>query len=109
MQRGDLKMSVSKLICLVNKVEQYLGHHSIKDAKIMFYLFDKNEITPCLTIIKELELSPVMVTRSLKFLIDSGVVTMCMDTIDTRKKSVALTDRGKAFKLEILELMEEGK
>lgn len=99
-------MSVSKLIGLLEKVEQYLGQHSFRDAKVLVYLYQSEHSVVCYqSIIKDLELSAVGVTRSLKILSDREMITISMDTEDTRKKSVSLTDKGKALKLYIIETM----
>lgn len=100
-------MSVSKLIGLLEKVEQYLGQHTFRDAKVLVYLYAaEHDIVDCQSIIRDLELSAVAVTRSLKLLSDRDMITISMDTEDTRKKSVSLTDKGNAFKLHVIQTME---
>ena len=99
-------MSVQKLIGLLEKVEQYLGQHSFRDAKVLVYLYQsEHSVVYYQSIIKDLDLSAVGVTRSLKILSDREMITISMDTEDTRKKSVMLTDKGKALKLYIIETM----
>jgi len=99
-------MSVSKLIGLLEKVEQYLGQHSFRDAKVLVYLYQsEHSVVYYQSIIKDLDLSAVGVTRSLKILSDRDMITLSMDTEDTRKKSVSLTDKGNALKLYIIETM----
>ena len=99
-------MSVLKLIGLLEKVEQYLGQHSFRDAKVLVYLYQsEHSVVYYQSIIKDLDLSAVGVTRSLKILSDREMITISMDTEDTRKKSVMLTDKGKALKLYIIETM----
>jgi len=99
-------MSVSKLIGLLEKVEQYIGQHSFRDAKVLAYLYQsEHSVVYYQSIIRDLELSAVAVTRSLKLLSDRDMITISMDTEDTRKKSVSLTDKGKALKLYIIEIM----
>lgn len=99
-------MSVQKLIGLLEKVEQYLGQHSFRDAKVLVYLYQsEHSVVYYQSIIKDLDLSAVGVTRSLKILSDREMITISMDTEDTRKKSVSLTDKGKALKLYIIETM----
>ena len=99
-------MSVSKLIGLLEKAEKYIGQHSIRDVKVLTYLYaSEHDIVYCQSIIRDLELSAVSVTRSLKLLSDRDMITLIMDTEDTRKKSVSLTDKGKALKLYIIEIM----
>jgi DNA-binding MarR family transcriptional regulator len=99
-------MSVQKLIGLLEKVEQYLGQHSFRDAKVLVYLYQsEHSVVYCQSIIRDLDLSAVGVTRSLKILSDREMITISMDTEDTRKKSVMLTDKGKALKLYIIETM----
>ena len=100
-------MSVSKLIGLLEKVEQYLGQHNFRDLKVLFYLYHSEwDVVYCQSIIRDLELSAVSVTRSLKLLSDRDMITISMDTEDTRKKSVMLTDKGKSLKLDIIQIME---
>jgi len=99
-------MSVLKLIGLLEKVEQYLGQHSLRDAKVIVYLYhSEHNVVDYQSIIKDLDLSAVGVTRSLKLLSDRDMITISMDTEDTRKKSVMLTDKGKALKLYVIETM----
>ena len=99
-------MSVSKLIGLMEKVEQHLGQHSFRDVKVLVYLYQsEHSVVCCQSIIKDLELSAVSVTRSLKLLSDRDMITMLMDTEDTRKKSVSLTFKGNALKLHVIETM----
>jgi len=99
-------MSVSKLIGLLEKAEEYLGQHSVRDVKVLTYLYQsEHSVIYYQSIIRDLELSAVGVTRSLKLLSDRDMVTISMDTEDTRKKSVMLTDKGKALKLYIIETM----
>jgi len=101
-------MSVSKLIGLLEKVEQYIGQHSFRDAKVLAYLYQsEHSVVYYQSIIRDLELSAVAVTRSLKLLSDRDMITISMDTEDTRKKSVMLTDKGKALKLHIIEILED--
>lgn len=99
-------MSVSKLIGLLEKTEQYLGQHTLRDAKVLVYLYAaEHDIVYCQSIIRDLELSAVSVTRSLKLLSDRDMITIAMDTEDTRKKSVSLTDKGNVLKLHIIQTM----
>ena len=99
-------MSVSKLIGLLDKVEEYLGQHSFRDVKVLAYLYQsEHSAIYYQSIIKDLDLSAVAVTRSIKFLNDRDLITLTMDTEDTRKKSVSLTDKGNALKLHLIELM----
>jgi len=101
-------MSVQKLIGLLEKVEQYLGQHSFRDAKVLVYLYQsEHSVVYYQSIIKDLDLSAVGVTRSLKILSDREMITISMDTEDTRKKSVSLTDKGNALKLHIIEILED--
>ena len=100
-------MSVLKLIGLLEKAEQYLGQHSFRDVKVLVYLYQsEHRVVYCQSIIRDLELSAVSVTRSLKLLSDRDMITLSMDTEDTRKKSVSLTDKGNALKLYIIQTME---
>lgn len=99
-------MSVSKLIGLLEKVEQYLGQHTFRDAKVLVYLYQsEHSAIYYQSIIRDLELSAVSVTRSLQLLSDRDMITISMDTEDTRKKSVSLTDKGNALKLHIIQTM----
>lgn len=99
-------MSVLKLIGLLEKVEQSLGQHTFRDAKVLVYLYaSEHDIVYYQSIIRDLELSAVSVTRSLKLLSDRDMITIAMDTEDTRKKSVSLTDKGNALKLHIIQTM----
>ena len=99
-------MSVSKLIGLLEKVEQYIGQHTFRDAKVLAYLYaSEHDIVYYQSIIRDLELSAVSVTRSLKLLSDRDMITISMDTEDTRKKSVSLTDKGNALKLYVIQTM----
>ena len=99
-------MSVSKLIGLLDKVDQYVGQHSFRDVKVLAYLYHSEHIVVYFqSIIRDLDLSAVAVTRSLKLLSDRDLITLTMDTEDTRKKSVSLTDKGKALKLHVIEIM----
>ena len=99
-------MSVLKLIGLIEKVEEYIGHHSFRDIKVLVYLYQsEHSVVYYQSIIKDLELSAVGVTRSLKVLSDREMIVLTMDTEDTRKKSVSLTDKGNALKLHIIEIL----
>ena len=99
-------MSVLKLIGLIDKVDEYIGHHSFRDVKVLAYLYQsEHSVVYFQSIIRDLELSAVGVTRSLKVLIDREMITLSMDTEDTRKKSVSLTDKGNALKLHIIEIL----
>jgi len=99
-------MSVLKLIGLIEKVEEYIGHHSFRDIKVLVYLYQsEHSVVYYQSIIKDLELSAVGVTRSLKVLSDREMIALTMDTEDTRKKSVSLTDKGNALKLHIIEIL----
>jgi len=99
-------MSVSKLIGLLEKAEEYIGQHSVRDVKVLAYLYaSEHDIVYCQSIIRDLELSAVSVTRSLKLLSDREMITLSMDTEDTRKKSVSLTDKGNALKLHVIQIM----
>ena len=99
-------MSVSKLIGLLEKVEQYLGQHSCRDVRVLVYLYQsEHSAIYYQSIIRDLELTAVGVTRSLKILSDRDMITISMDTEDTRKKSVSLTDKGNALKLHIIEIL----
>lgn len=99
-------MSVSKLIGLLEKVEQYLGQHTFRDAKVLVYLYQsEHSAIYYQSIIRDLELSAVSVTRSLQLLSDRDMITISMDTEDTRKKSVSLTDKGNALKLHVIQTM----
>lgn len=98
-------MSVLKLIGLLDKVDQYVGQHSFRDVKVLAYLYQSEwDVVHFQSIIRDLNLSAVAVTRSLKLLSDRDLITLCMDTDDTRKKSVSLTDKGNALKLHIIEI-----
>ena len=98
-------MSVSKLIGLLDKVEQYLGQHSFRDVKVLVYLYQsEHSAIYYQSIIRDLNLSAVAVTRSLKLLSDRDLITLIMDTDDTRKKSISLTDKGNALKLHVIEI-----
>jgi len=55
------------------------------------------------SLIKDLEISPVNVTRSIQHLLGEGFVDFMIDPNDTRKKIVRLTDKGKALKLDLIE------
>ena len=73
---------------------------------MLVYLYQsEHSVVYCQSIIRDLDLSAVGVTRSLKILSDREMITISMDTEDTRKKSVMLTDKGKALKLYIIETM----
>ena len=99
-------MSVLKLIGLIDKVDEYIGHHSVRDVRVLAYLYQsEHSVVYCQSIIKDLDLSAVSVTRSLKLLGDRDMITISMDTEDTRKKSVSLTDKGNALKLHIIEIL----
>jgi len=99
-------MSVSKLIGLIEKIEEYLGQHSLRDIKVLVYLYQsQHSVVYFQSIKKNLELSAVGVTRSLKVLSDREMITLSMDTEDTRKKSVSLTDKGNALKLHMIEIL----
>ena len=99
-------MSVSKLIGLINKVEEYIGQHSVRDVKVLVYLYQsEHSVVYYQSIIRDLDLTAVGVTRSLKLLSDRDMITISMDTEDTRKKSVSLTDRGNALKLYVIQTM----
>ena len=99
-------MSVLKLIGLIEKIDEYIGHHSFRDIKVLVYLYQsEHSVVYYQSIIKDLELSAVGVTRSLKILSDREMITISMDTEDTRKKSVSLTDKGNALKLHIIEIL----
>jgi DNA-binding MarR family transcriptional regulator len=99
-------MSVSKLIGLLEKVEEYLGHHLFRDIKVLAYLYQsEHSVVYYQSIIRDLDLTSVGVTRSLKLLSDRDMITISMDTEDTRKKSVSLTDKGNALKLHIIEIL----
>ena len=99
-------MSVLKLIGLLKKAEEYLGQHSFRDVKVLAYLYQsEHSAIYYQSIIRDLDLSAVSVTRSLKLLSDRDMITIAMDTEDTRKKSVSLTDKGNALKLHIIELL----
>ena len=99
-------MSVLKLIGLIDKVDEYIGHHSFRDVRVLAYLYQsEHSVVYFQSIIRDLELSAVGVTRSLKVLIDREMIALTMDTEDTRKKSVSLTDKGKALKLHIIEIL----
>lgn len=101
-------MSVGKLIGCIKKVNECIGTHTIREGTVLIYLMSTEEkVVHYQTIIKDLDLSPVAITRCLKYLIDQGAVTMCMDNEDTRKKSVALTDKGKALKLDLIQILED--
>lgn len=100
-------MSVSKLIGLLEKVEQYIGQHTFRDAKVLAYLYQSEyENVYFQSIMKDLKISAVAVSRSLKLLSERDMITISMDTEDTRKKSVSLTDKGNALKLHIIQTME---
>ena len=99
-------MSVLKLIGLIEKIDEYIGHHSFRDIKVLVYLYQsEHNVVYYQSIIKDLELSAVGVTRSLKVLSDREMIALTMDTEDTRKKSVSLTDKGNALKLHIIEIL----
>ena len=99
-------MSVLKLIGLIEKVDQYVGQHSFRDIKVLAYLYQSEwDVVHFQSIIRDLNLSAVAVTRSLKLLSDRDLITLCMDTEDTGKKSVALTERGNALNLHLIEIM----
>ncbi len=99
-------MSVLKLIGLIDKVDEYIGHHSVRDVRVLVYLYQSEHSGVCFqSIIRDLELSAVAVTRSLKVLSDRDMITLTMDINDTRKKSVSLTDKGNALKLHIIEIL----
>jgi DNA-binding MarR family transcriptional regulator len=100
-------MSVSKVISVVLVAEKYLGEkHTFRDVKVMLYLLDKtDEKETFKNLRKNLRMSPVEVTRSLKHLQDNGLVELFMDEIDTRKKVITITDKAKALKLSIIELI----
>ena len=98
-------MSVLKLIGLLEKVEQYLGQHSFKDAKVLAYLFQsEHSVIYYQSIIKDMNISAVSATRSLKLLSESDIITISMDNEDTRKKSVSLTDKGNELKAYVIEI-----
>ena len=101
-------MSVSKLISVVHRVEAAIGNHNLRDVKVLLTLwFQANVPVSYQSLLKTLDLSPVGLTRSLKFLQDQQVVELGIDTVDTRRKLVDLTDKGKALKLDIIEIMED--
>ena len=98
-------MSVLKLIGLLDKIDQYVGQHSFRDVKVLAYLYQsEHSAIYYQSIIRDLNLSAVAVTRSLKLLSDRDLITLTMDTDDTRKKSISLTDKGNALKLHVIEI-----
>ena len=98
-------MSVLKLIGLLDKIDQYVGQHSFRDVKVLAYLYQsEHSAIYYQSIIRDLNLSAVAVTRSLKLLSDRDLITLTMDTDDTRKKSISLTDKGNALKLYVIEI-----
>ena len=97
-------MSVLKLIGLIEKVEQYLGQHALRDAKVLAYLYQsEHHVVDYQSIIRDMNISAVSATRSLKLLSERDMITISMDNEDTRKKSVALTDRGNELKAYVIE------
>ena len=98
-------MSVLKLIGLLEKVEQYLGQHTYRDAKVLAYIFQsEHSAVYYQSIIKDMNISAVSATRSLKLLSESDIITISMDNEDTRKKSVSLTDKGNELKAYVIEI-----
>ena len=62
-------MSVSKLIGLIDKVDQYVGQHSFRDIKVLAYLYQSEwDVVHFQSIIRDLNLSAVAVTRMAKVL-----------------------------------------
>tara|TARA_R100001510_G_C7513530_1_gene112120 strand:- start:111 stop:452 length:342 start_codon:yes stop_codon:yes gene_type:complete len=78
----------------------------IKNHTVLVFLYlievDKTEVEFQL-LIKDLEISPVNVTRAIQHLLGEDFVEFMIDPNDTRKKIVRLTDKGKAFKLDLIE------
>ena len=78
----------------------------IKNHTVLVFMylieFDKTEVEFQL-LIKDLEISPVNVTRAIQHLLGEGFVDFMIDPNDTRKKIVRLTDKGKALKLDFME------
>ena len=104
---GNLKMSVLKLITVIDTVETYLNNHSVKDIKVLAILYwnlNKNEASYN-SLLEATQISPVSLTRSIKLLQDRGIIDLKIDEKDTRRKIVCLTEKGKALKLDLLEIM----
>ena len=101
-------MSVLKgILILAKDFEQRL---KIKNHTVLAFLYliesDKKEIE-FQELIKELEISPVSVTRSIQHLLGENFVEFLIDPNDTRRKIVRLTEKGKALKLDIIEALTQ--
>jgi len=97
-------MSVSLIIGLEKIVSKYLPDSASKPMKVYTTLLKHNEEHIDFSFVKKnTGLSSVELTRAIKNLSDKELVETFIDVADTRKKYFRLTDRGKAFKLEIIE------
>jgi len=102
-------MSVSIIIGFERVVSKYLPIRTQKSMRVYTTLLQSQEERIDFTFVKgKSGLSSVELTRTIKNLSDNDLVETFIEEEDTRKKYVCLTDRGKAFKLELLEVITHG-
>lgn len=97
-------MSVSLIIGLEKIVSKYLPDSASKPMKVFTVILQSKDEKIDYTFVKEVTgLSSVELTRAIKNLSDRELVETFIEENDTRKKYLCLTDKGKAFKLELME------
>tara|TARA_X000001382_G_scaffold93563_1_gene68108 strand:- start:493 stop:804 length:312 start_codon:yes stop_codon:yes gene_type:complete len=102
-------MSVSLLIGLEKIVSKYLPDSASKPMKVYAALLQSQDEKIDYIFVKNLTgLSSVELTRAIKNLSDKELVDTFIGEEDTRKKYLCLTDKGKAFKLELIEEVANG-
>ncbi len=70
--------------------------------------FDEQQIEPTqTTIINHTKLDKMTVSKSLKTLVSQGLVSRFENELDTRAKTIILTDRGKIIAIQAVQIVED--
>ena len=99
--------SLSKLIRVNSVMTKYLCYSDTVTIQTFLTIASHSKPVSYSRIIKSIKISAVRLSRCLKRLIDDDLVTFEIDDHDTRRKIASLTQRGKAFTLELVEAMED--
>jgi len=91
---------------LVRSIETYFSAHGLSQLRFLILIvidreIDRDSLYPN-EIASRLDVSKPVLTRTLKKLLEDGLLTANVDTIDKRAKQISLTPKGRACLLQLL-------
>ena len=99
--------SLLKLTVVNDVMIKYLNNIDITIVGTFLLIASNQKPISYTRLMKKKNLNAVKLSRALKKLIDDDLVTFEIDDHDTRRKIASLTQKGKAFTLELVKAMED--